>query len=66
MKVAVLLLGPLAILVLAALAIFGTTGPAADDIRGQATFRLLGMSYGIYLIALSYVWSKRKSRGERR
>ena len=66
MRVAVLLLGPLAILVAAALALFGTAGPAPDDMRGQAMFRLLGMVYGIYLIALSVAWSRRRQRSERR
>ena len=66
MKAAFLLLGPLAILIVIAVAIFGTSGPADTDIRGQAMFRLLGMVYGIYLIGLSIAWSRRKARNERR
>jgi hypothetical protein len=66
MKAAFLLLGPLAVLIVIAIAIFGTSGPADTDIRGQAMFRLLGTVYGIYLIGLSIAWSRRKARNERR
>ena len=66
MKVALLLVGPLALLVVLALMLFGTTGPSDSDVRGQALFRLLGMFYGIYLIALSIMWSRRRQRDERR
>lgn len=64
-KAAVLLIGPLLVLVVVTLAMYGTAGPADNDIRGHAMIRLLGMFYGIYLIALSYVWAKRKARNER-
>lgn len=64
-KAAVLLIGPLLVLVVVTLAVYGTAGPADNDIRAQAMIRLLGMFYGIYLIALSYMWSKRKARNER-
>jgi hypothetical protein len=60
MKVAILLLGPLVLLIVLALAIFGTDGPADNDPVAQAAFRLLGMVYGIYLIALSIAWSRRR------
>ena len=66
MKTALLLLGPLVLFVGVALAMFGTSGPADHDIRTQAMFRLLGMVYGIYLIALSLVWARRNARKERR
>jgi hypothetical protein len=66
MKAALLLLGPLAVLIVVAIAIFGTSGPADTDVRGQAMFRLLGMGYGIYLIGLSIAWSRRQARNERR
>ena len=66
MTIALLLLGPLVILIGAALTMFGTSGPAANDIRANALFRLLGMTYGIYLIALSIVWARRHARNERR
>ena len=66
MKVALLLIGPLVVIMLIALALFGTAGPANNDMRAQAGFRLLGMVYGIYLIALSIVWSRRNARRERR
>jgi hypothetical protein len=66
MKVALLLLVPLVAVIGVALALFGAAGPAADDIRAQATFRLIGMSYGVYLMVLSFVWARRKSRDERR
>jgi uncharacterized membrane protein len=65
MKVALLLIGPLLVIIAIALALFGTAGPADHDIRAQAAFRLLGMVYGIYLIALSIAWSRRQ-RNERR
>ncbi len=60
MRVAILLLGPLVLLILAALAIFGTAGPADNDLAAQTAFRLLGMIYGMYLIGLSIVWSRRQ------
>ena len=66
MTAALLLLGPLALLIGIAIALFGTGGPAATDVRAQALFRLLGMVYGIYLIALSIFWSRRRQRNERR
>jgi hypothetical protein len=66
MKTALLLLGPLMVLIGVALAMFGTSGPAANDIRAQTMFRLIGMVYGIYLIALSLVWARRNARNERR
>ncbi len=66
MKVALLLLVPLMALIAVALTLFGTSGPAGNDIRAQATFRLLGMSYGVYLMVLSFLWSRRRSRDERR
>ena len=66
MKTALLLLGPLALLIGVALAMFGTSGPADNDIRAQTMFRLIGMVYGIYLIALSLVWARRNARKERR
>ena len=66
MKTALLLLAPLVVLAGAALAMFGTSGPAAGDLRAQAMFRLLGMVYGIYLLALSIVWARRHARNERR
>ena len=65
MKIALLLAGPLLVVVGIALALFGTAGPADNDMSAQAAFRLLGMVYGIYLIALSIVWSRRQ-RNERR
>ena len=65
-KAALLLAVPLVVLIGVALAMFGTSGPAANDLRAQAMFRLLGMSYGIYLIALSIVWARRNARKERR
>ena len=61
MKTALLLLGPLAVLIAVALAMFGTAGPADNDAVAQATFRLLGMVYGMYLIGLSIAWSRRRS-----
>ena len=61
MKTALLLLGPLAVLVVIALAMFGTAGPADNDAAAQAMFRLLGMVYGMYLIGLSIAWSRRRS-----
>ncbi|MBY0496054.1 MAG: hypothetical protein K2Y23_17750 [Cyanobacteria bacterium] len=64
--VALLLLGPLAAIILIALALFGTEGPADHDLRAQALFRLLGMVYGIYLVGLSFFWSRRRQRNERR
>ena len=36
MRVAILLLGPLVLLILAALAIFGTAGPADNDLAAGA------------------------------
>jgi len=66
MKTALLLLGPLVLMVVVALAMFGTSGPADNDIRAQAMLRLIGMVYGIYLIALSLVWARRNARKERR
>ena len=66
MKTALLLLGPLAGLIAIALALFGTAGPADNDVAAQALFRLLGMTYGIYLIALSILWARRRQRDERR
>ena len=66
MKTALLLMGPLVVLIGVALAMFGTSGPADNDIRSQAMFRLIGMVYGIYLIALSLVWARRNARKERR
>ena len=66
MKTALLLLGPLAILIGIALALFGADGPDPDDMRAQALIRLLGMTYGIYLLALSIFWSRRRQRSERR
>jgi uncharacterized membrane protein len=66
MKTALLLLGPLVVLIGVALALFGTSGPADNDVRAQAMFRLIGMVYGIYLIALSLVWARRNARKERR
>ena len=60
MKVAVLLVGPLVLLIAVALAIFGIEGPADNDAVAQATFRLLGMIYGMYLIGLSIAWSRRR------
>ena len=65
MKIALLLLGPLLVIVAIAIALFGTKGPADNDLSAQAAFRVLGMIYGIYLIALSIVWSRRQ-RNERR
>ena len=61
MKAAVLLAGPLVVLIVVALAMFGTDGPADNDAVGQAAFRLLGMIYGMYLIGLSIAWSRRRS-----
>ena len=61
MKAAILLLGPLVLLIAVALAAFGTDGPADNDPGAQAAFRLLGMVYGMYLIALSIAWSRRRS-----
>ena len=61
MKTALLLLGPLAVLIGIALAMFGTAGPADNDPAAQAMFRLLGMVYGMYLIGLSIAWSRRRS-----
>ncbi len=61
MRAAILLLGPLVLLILVALAIFGTSGPAGNDPAAQTAFRLLGMIYGMYLIGLSIVWSRRQS-----
>ena len=61
MKTALLLLGPLAALIVIALALFGTAGPADNDAAAQAMFRLLGMVYGMYLIGLSIAWSRRRS-----
>jgi uncharacterized membrane protein len=66
MKTALLLLGPLVVLIGVALVMFGTSGPADNDIRAQTMFRLVGMVYGIYLIALSLVWARRNARKERR
>jgi hypothetical protein len=61
MKTALLLLGPLALLIVLALAMFGTAGPAGNDAAAQAMLRLLGMVYGMYLIGLSIAWSRRRS-----
>lgn len=66
MKAAALLIAPLAILFLVARVMFGADGPAPDDMAAQALFRVLLMAYGIYLIALSLVWSRRRQRNERR
>ena len=66
MKTALLLLVPLVLIVGVALAMFGTSGPGDNDIRAQTMIRLLGMVYGIYLIALSLVWARRNARNERR
>ena len=66
MKIALLLLGPLVLLIGVALAMFGTSGPADNDIRAQAMARLLGMLYGAYLVVLSLLWALRNSRNERR
>ena len=66
MKTTLLIVGPLVILIGVALAMFGTSGPADNDMRAQTTFRLIGMVYGIYLIALSLVWARRNARKERR
>ena len=66
MKAALLLLGPLVCLAAVAIAIFGLDGPADNDLREQALFRLLAMVYGIYLIALSIFWARRRQRDERR
>ena len=65
MKIAALLLGPLLVITGFALALFGTDGPAEHDLGAQAAVRLLGMVYGIYLIALSIFWSRRQ-RNQRR
>lgn len=61
MKAAILLIGPLVLLIVVALATFGTGGPPANDPVAQAAVRLLAMVYGIYLIALSIAWSRRRS-----
>ena len=66
MKVVLLLVGPLVLIVVVVLAMFGTSGPADDDIRAQATIRVMGMLYGAYLVALSFVWTRRNARKERR
>jgi len=66
MKTAILLLVPLVALIAIALALFGTEGPAANDMRAHAALRLLGMGYGVYLMVLSFMWSRRKARNERR
>lgn len=66
MKTALVLLVPLVALIAVALALFGTGGPADNDMRGQAALRLLGMGYGVYLMVLSFMWSRRKARNERR
>jgi uncharacterized membrane protein len=66
MKVALLLLGPLAVLAAIVFVLFGADGPSDSDIRGQALIRLFGMFYGIYLIALSIMWSRRRQRDDRR
>jgi hypothetical protein len=60
MKAGILIVGPLVFLIVVALAIFGTDGPADNDAVAQAMFRLLGMVYGIYLIGLSVAWSRRR------
>ena len=60
MKTALLILGPLAVLIVIALVMFGTAGPADNDAVAQAMFRLLGMVYGMYLIGLSIAWSRRR------
>ena len=60
MKAAVLLAGPLVLLIAVAIAIFGTDGPSGDNAVEQAAFRTLGMVYGIYLIGLSIAWSRRR------
>jgi hypothetical protein len=60
MRAAALVVGPLVFLIVVALAIFGTSGPADNDAVAQATFRLLGMVYGMYLIGLSIAWSRRR------
>ena len=56
-----LVISPLVVIVIVALAVFGTAGPADDDARANAGFRLLGMLYGVYLVALSYFWWKRRN-----
>ena len=66
MTAALLLLVPLGVVIAVALALFGTDGPAGGDMRGQATLRLLGMGYGVYLMVLSFMWSRRRARNERR
>jgi hypothetical protein len=66
MKTTLLIVGPLVILIGVVLAMFGTSGPAGNDVRAQAMVRLIGMVYGIYLIALSLVWARRNARKERR
>ena len=62
MKTALLLLGPLVLVIAVALAMFGTAGPADDDIRAQTIFRLIGMAYGAYLVVLSFMWTRRAER----
>jgi uncharacterized membrane protein len=66
MKTAALLIGPLAIVFGIRRMLFGPDGPAANDMAAQAMFRVLVMAYGIYLIALSIIWSRRRQRNERR
>jgi hypothetical protein len=63
-KLALLVLGPLAGIIIVALAVFGTAGPADNDVRANAIFKLLGALYGVYVVALGYSWWKRRhSRG---
>lgn len=61
MKAVLLVVGPLFVIIIVALAVFGTAGPADNDVRANAIFRLLGMLYGVYLLALSYSWWKRRN-----
>jgi threonine/homoserine/homoserine lactone efflux protein len=61
-KAVLLLLGPLVLVIGVALAMFGTAGPADDDIRAQTIVRLIGMAYGAYLVVLSFAWTRRAER----
>lgn len=59
MKRTLLIVLPPAVILLVAFAAYGTAGPP-DTVRANALFRLLGMIYGVYVVALIYVWLKRR------
>ena len=58
-RLAMWLVGPILVVFLALLAIYGTEGPP-DNERFNAGARLIGVLYGVYAVVMILIW--RKSR----